>query len=90
MQEHAVRQDQERLRPLSKDRGEGAVEVFRCPHVQQLQLYSQCLGSGVPLLHGHGVKRIGRIDEHGDVRDFGNNLAEKLQPLALEVRCDRA
>ena len=81
MQENSVREDRERLRPLFEDRGEGAFKVLRHAHVQQLQLYSQCLSSGLRLSHGHGVKGIGSVDKHGDVRKNWERPLEEVSRL---------
>ena len=90
MQEYAVGQDEERLRLLFEDRGECAVEVFRCAHVRGCSLIPKPGPRRAPARMDDSMKRIGRIEEKGDVREVGNDLPEQLQPFAFEVRRDRA
>jgi hypothetical protein len=77
--EQRIRQDEERVRPLSGDCPEGGVEIVGAAGLQDTKLHPQRPGGARRLSHHEWVARVAQILEDGDPGDPGHEFLEQLQ-----------
>jgi hypothetical protein len=76
--EDGVRKDQERARPLSGHRREGAVDVPGTPGREDLKPQPQDPSRSLRLSQVGGARWIVRMPKEGHPRDLGEHLLEHL------------
>src|SRR5215813_10849928 len=75
-------QQEDCVRPALFCSLECSFETLGNPHLYVLQLHSENPGSQFGLFQHLYVPWNGRIPEHGQARELGNDLLQKLQPLS--------
>src|SRR5262249_7714596 len=86
--EDRVRHHEKSFRALLDHRGEGAVELAWCAHLQKLKRHSQRSSGGLYTVYRERVARGGRVRQDREALPLGDDLLEELQLLAEQVRAD--
>ena len=80
--EEGVGSNEECLGPVAHDGGEGHIDLAAGAGVDDLNLQSETECSfGYLSQRGLGIRRIGRIDQHGNSNRFGHQVVQEPQPL---------
>jgi hypothetical protein len=90
VQKDAIRKNQQRFGPFPDDGRERTIEVFGGFDSERQDLDMQRVSCVARLLLRSLVKGIDRIGQHRNVREFGYDLSQQLQPFAFQLRGDRA
>jgi len=77
-----VGSNEERVGSLAHHSGEGRIDLATGAGVDDLNLQSETECSfGYLSQRGLGIRRIGRIDQHGNSNRFGHQVVQEPQPL---------
>ena len=84
--EEAVGADEQRVGALARERGESGLDLVAGAGIEDLNLQRESVRGRLHVLQrGLGARGIGGIEQDGDTRSAGYQLAQQLQPFGHDL-----